>query len=118
MNDFDPAQLTLFTGTERYYRITRKCLLTDGTKYLADAAGAYWLMDAIASHLHEIGTGDWFVLVRMHVENTHAVMTYEDGRGHELATQVIGYTDFPMASVTIYACWDSEHWVLMLPTEY
>ena len=44
MNDFDPAQLALFTGTERYYRITRRCLLTDVTKYLADAAGAYWLM--------------------------------------------------------------------------
>ena len=48
--DFDLSQLSLFTGTEHYYRINRKCLLTDGTKYLAEGAGAFWLMDAAASY--------------------------------------------------------------------
>ena len=37
---FDPSKLSLFTGTERYYRINRRCLLTDGTKYLAEEAAA------------------------------------------------------------------------------
>ena len=71
MKQFDPTQLALFTGTQHYYRLARKHLLTDGTKYLADAAGAYWLMDAIASHLQEIGISDWFVLIRMHVKTLH-----------------------------------------------
>ncbi len=51
---FNAQDLGQFTGTTGYYRITRKHLLTDGTKYLADAVGAYWLMDAAASHLDEI----------------------------------------------------------------
>ena len=30
----------------------------------------------------------------------------------------IPYTDFPMEAVSLYACWDGEHWVIMLPSEY
>ena len=63
MKRLDPSQLSQFTGTEKYYRIGRKHLLTDGTKYLAEEAECFWMMDAIASHLSEIGTEDWFVQV-------------------------------------------------------
>ena len=56
MKKFDPAQLSHFTGTEKYHRISRRHLLTDGTKSLADEAECFWMMDAIASHLSEIGT--------------------------------------------------------------
>jgi len=54
----DHASLAQFTGSEKYYRISRRHLLTDGTKYLAEKAGCFWMMDAIASHLSEIGTAD------------------------------------------------------------
>jgi hypothetical protein len=115
---FNAQNLGQFTGTTGYYRITRKHLLTDGTKYLADAAGAYWLMDAAASHLDEIGTADWFVLIKLQVQQSRAVMVYEDGNGNEHARQEITYTDFPLSSIELYACWDGEHWVIMLPSEY
>jgi hypothetical protein len=118
MMKFDPAQLSQFTGTERYYRLNRKCLLTDGTKYLAEAAGAFWLMDAAVSYLLELGTADWFVLVRLAVTDSSAVLTLEDGNGSVRARQQIPYTDFPLPQQTLYACWDGEHWVLMLPSEY
>ena len=118
MTNFDETQLYQFTGTERYHRISRKHLLTDGTKYVADTAGAFWMMDAAASHLDEIGTEDWFVLVRVTVADTAAVMRYEDGNGNFHAEQAISYTDFPLQSFVFYACWDGEHWVLMLPSEY
>jgi hypothetical protein len=45
-----------FTGTEGYIRwspLFPRMVLTDGTKFVAEnggGAGAYWLMDAIASH--------------------------------------------------------------------
>ncbi len=115
---FDAATLTHFTGTEKYYRISRRHLLTDGTKYVAEAAGAFWMMDAVASHLSELGTSDWFVLVRVTVTNASAVMRYEDGNGNVRAQQAIPYTDFPIPEFIFYACWDGEHWVLMLPSEY
>ena len=118
MKKFDPSQLNQFIGTEKYYRISRRHLLTDGTKYLAEAAECFWMMDAIASHLCEIGTEDWFVSVRVQVTEGSAVMIYEDGNGREHARQEIPYTDFPLNSITLYACWDGEHWVIMLPSEY
>lgn len=118
MSLFDLASLTEFTGTDRYYRIGRQHLLTDGTKFLADQARCYWTMDAIASHLIEIGTADWFVVVKTKVSDSKALMVYEDGNGYEHARQEIPYTDFPLAEITLYACWDGEHWVIMLPTEY
>ena len=118
MKNFDASQLSHFTGTERYYRISRRHLLTDGTKYLAEEAECFWMMDAVASHLSEIGTADWFVLVRVTVQGSQATMVYEDGNGHEHARQDIPFTDFPLPEQTLYACWDGEHWVIMLPSEY
>ncbi len=118
MKKFDSSQLTQFIGTTDYYQISRKHLLTDGTKYLAEEAECFWMMDAVASHLCEIGTDDWFVLVRINVEDSRATMIYEDGNGKEHARQEIPYTDFPIASISLYASWDGEHWVIMLPSEY
>jgi hypothetical protein len=118
MSLFDQSTLAQFTGSERYYRISKRHLLTDGTKYLAEQAECFWMMDAIASHLAEIGTADWFVTVKTTVNDAKALMVYEDGNGHEHARQEIPYTDLPLAAITLYACWDGQHWVIMLPSEY
>ena len=118
MKKFDANQLSHFTGTQRYYRISRRHLLTDGTKYLAEGAECFWMMDAVASHLSEIGTADWFVLIRVTAQGNRATMVYEDGNGYEHARQEIPFTDFPLSEQTLYACWDGEHWVIMLPGEY
>ena len=114
----DSLTMSQFTGTSTYYRISRRHLLTDGTKHLAEKGACFWMMDAIASHLCEIGTADWFVLVRVEVMGGRAVMIYQDGKSREHARQEIPYTDFPLPSITLYACWDQEHWVIMLPSEY
>jgi hypothetical protein len=49
-SELDAAALTQFTGTERWYRhaVNINVLFTDGAKYVADHAGAYWLLDEIA----------------------------------------------------------------------
>ena len=114
----DQVSLAQFTGSEKYYRISHRHLLTDGTKYLAEKAECFWMMDAVASHLGEIGTADWFIHVRVTVNTSRATMVYEDGNRHEHARQEIPYTDFPTSEITLYACWDQEHWVIMLPSEY
>jgi hypothetical protein len=54
----------------------------------------------------------------MTVTGNRATMIYENGNGIEHARQEIPYTDFPMTCITLYACWDQEHWVIMLPGEY
>jgi hypothetical protein len=114
----DPATLSQFTGTAQYWRVARQFVITDGVKYLAETAACFWLIDAAISHLLEIGTADWFVLVRTEVSGSSAVMIYEDGNGAEYARQAIPYTDLQLPSVNLYAVWDSERWVIMLPSEY
>ena len=114
----DTLSLSQFTGTSACYRISRRHLLTNGTKHLTEKGECFWMIDAVASHLCEIGTEDWFVLIRVQVSEGRAVMVYEDGNGLENARQAIPYTDIPLSEITLYACWDQEHWVIMLPSEY
>lgn len=114
----DPSMLSQFTGTEHYYRLNRRCLITDGAKYLADEAGAYWLLDAAASYILELCTSDWFVLVRLVVTESKAVLSLEDGNGDIRASQQIPLTDFSLPEQVLYACREGAHWVLMLPSEY
>ena len=70
----DSFTMSRFTGTSAYYRISRRHLLTHGTKHLAEKAACFWMMDAIASHLCEIGTEDWFVVVHVKVSEGRAVI--------------------------------------------
>ena len=112
------VELEQFTGTTQYYRIDSKTLLTDGTHYLCEQAGAYWLITVFASYLHELELDEWFTVLKLDVTGSSAKVTISDGNDNVLATQEIDYTDFPLPSLTLYGCWDSEHWVLMLPSEY
>jgi len=81
--------LAQFTGTTCYYRMGTQHLLTEGTHYLAEKAGCYWIIDAATSHLKEIDTSDWFFAVRMNVTHQRAMIRYLDGNGRELVSQKI-----------------------------
>ena len=52
------------------------------------------------------------------MSGSSAVMIYEDGNGAEHARQEIAHTDLQLPSVNLYAVWDSQRWVIMLPSEY
>jgi hypothetical protein len=113
------SQLSQFTGTEKYYRIYPKVVLTDGTKYLAETAGCYWLMNLYASHLADIDPNvESFTCLKLNRMGTGAVIAIDDGNENPLAKQNIEYTDFPLASFTMYGIWSGEFWVLMLTSEY
>ena len=45
-------QLATFTGSELFYvhPLNRKVVYTEGVRFLAQAAGAFWLIDAMASY--------------------------------------------------------------------
>ena len=118
MNKLNPANLAQFTGTTAYWRIGTSAVLTDGAKYVADAAGAYWLMDAIASYVLQFTGREEFVVAKLIVTANKAELTLDDGNSNVLDRQHIAYTDFPIQSFQMYACWSGEYWVLMLPTEY
>lgn len=124
MNTIDTSQ---FYGTEAYHKVSHlPYVLTDGAKYIADKAGAYWLMDAIASHVL-ITPAIWesqFAVATLDVDrkDNTATLTIDDGDGRVLARQEIEYTDYPEDQRQLYLCYQPGgtefDWVLMLPSEY
>ena len=111
------SELSQFIGTEKYYRITQRHLLTDGTKYLAEQAKCFWLFDAIASHLPKY-FNDYFCVARLTVKDSSAELVIDDGNDNVYARQKIEYTDFPLSEIKLYCQFDGENWVIMLTSEY
>jgi len=122
MNDtpkLTQAELDQFTGSEHWYRhpINRKVLFTDGAKYLAEKAGAYWLLDEIAiiqPYDKRVASEEfqvWKLTVR---ENRTATLVCEDGNDHVVYTQEIPFTDFPLDGITL---WFTNN-VIYLPSEH
>jgi len=121
------ANLNQFTGTEQYHRFSglfHKHLLTDGAKYLAEKAGAYWLMDAIASHHGSCMKDKSGMLQEMQfwmltVKGNKATLICERDTDNVAITQKIPFTDFPLESIKLYcAPCDDTNFVIMLPSEY
>lgn len=114
------TELRQFTGTENYYKHLGNVVLTDGAKYLADRAGAYWLMDVVASWQLAKKVAcepfqSWNIEVK---DNNKATIKADDGNGNEIARQEIPFTDFPLRSIRLYLVNDGRYRVLMLPSEY
>ncbi len=110
--------LEQFIGTEYYYPLWPRVLLTDGTRFLADTVGCYWLMDAIASHVQHLDKKEVFASCKLTVSKGSAKLIIDDGNGNILATQKIPYTDFPLDSTHLYACLNDNQWIILLPSEY
>lgn len=123
----DPQELTRdlahFTGTEKWTKwntLAPNYLLTDGALYLAEKAGAFWLMDLIASYGKDPRVKDEpFQVWKLTVENGAGLVVCEDGNNNELARQEIPYTDFPLDEITLYVGADEPpYMVILLPSEY
>ena len=114
--------LDQFIGTEGYTRwsaLFRNFVLTDGALFLAQNAGAYWLMDAIASHIGSYKDEGFVVANLKRGEKvTYFILTLEDGNDNVLARQVIEYSDFPLEEITLYVIPQETLYVIMLPSEY
>lgn len=117
MQTITSADLERFTGTEQYYKNTMSGLKnTDGVQFLAEKAGAFWLIDAIASYQGDSKVkAEEFQLWELTVENSKGVLTMKSDTDQPLIiTQDIVFTDFPLPVVKFYLC----NGVLMLPSEY
>ena len=100
------AHLDQFTGSEHLYRhaLVRKIRFTDGAKYVADAGGAYWLLDAIAfaQAFEKAVAAEAFQFWKLKVCNETAILTCEDGNSNTVYRQKIEYTDFPLDEIAFY----------------
>ena len=116
---FNKADLAQFTGSEHWYRhnLVRKVAYTDGAKYVAQAGGAYWLLDEIAfRQLDEskVASEEFQVWV-LRVKDDHtAMLTCEDGNKNVVYTKELTFTDFPLDEIML---WFTNN-VILLPSEY
>ena len=112
------ADLRQFTGTEHYYRhgLFRNVVYTDGVQYLAEEAGAYWLIDAIAAAQYGESRvrAEEFQVWTLTVGPGHrGRLTCEDGNYNVVYRQDLDFTTFPLPCVVLYF----ENRVLYLPSE-
>jgi hypothetical protein len=113
----DPQIMSQFTGSEHWYRHwTGRITFTDGAKYVADAAGAYWLLDeiALAQRYTKAVAAEEFQVWKLTVkpDNT-ATLCCEDGNNNVVFTKDIEFTDFPPEGITLWF----ENDTIYLPNE-
>jgi hypothetical protein len=111
--------LKQFTGSEQWYRGTMNpnVLFTDGAKYVADTAGAYWLLDEIALAQRFVANvaREPFQVWKLAVRPDHtATLSCEDGNFNVIHSQEIPFTDFPLDQITL---WFANN-VIYLPSEH
>src|SRR5262245_12668042 len=113
------GDLDQFTGTQVWYRhdLMKRITYTEGVKFLADKAGAYWLIDNIAAHQLDIKISvEPFQVwtLKKDPNGVGASLSVTDGNGGDIHEERIGFTDFPLPEVTLWFTDD----VILLPTEY
>ena len=110
------ADLRQFTGTENWYRhyFIRDVTFTDGVKYFADTAGAWWFVDDSIIEYSPLMREHGFLTLTLDVSNSQAKITVDDGNDNVLATREIPYTDCPSGQYRFYFT-DN---VFLLPSEY
>ena len=107
------TNLRHFTGTESYHRYMGGTALTDGAKYFADQAGAYWLMDILATQ-PEIRVEPFAHATLAVSDDDTATLMVTDGNGGKVYQRKIGFTDCPAGTWQFYVTGG----VIMLPSEY
>ena len=118
MTTLKKEDLLPFIGSEVFYRHWAKLVIyTEGVKFLADKAHAYWLIDHIAIHqmvpkIHDLEFQNWKLVVDL---LTHrGTITVDDGNGNIAEIEDINWTDFPLEEITLFYTGRT----LMLPSEY
>lgn len=112
------AELKYFTGSERYYQnpLFKNYVYTEGVQYLAEKAGAYWLIDYVLSNQFEPELkGQLFQVWKIETKPNHtAVITVEDDNKNLIKQFKLGFTDFPLEE---FSLWLVDN-TLLLSTEY
>jgi hypothetical protein len=126
------------TGSEQFYKhYIPRVIYTEGVHAIAEAAGAHWLIDVIASYQPGLrrkvrsfgGKGVPYQVWRLvvDVENNKGVVTcHEDwnedrhspGQYPAIVTQELEYTDFPAPYLCLYCEDGGENMVVLCPREH
>lgn len=125
------ADLRQFTGDLDRFRhpLARGVIYTPGVQYLAERAGAYWLIDEIAlaiagGDVAKAGKSDDRVLslhfwkLEVREDRTAELTARADDGVPPFVSKVIPWTDFPLDHIGVWAGFDGQYWTLYLPSEH
>ena len=104
---FTQAEPAQFTGTENWYEhsLAMPVHYTDGMLLVAERAGAYWHIDAVALSQREEAAlaSEEFLVWSLIVEGSSALLRCEAGIDRRLVERRIEYPDFPEPGIKFYA---------------
>jgi hypothetical protein len=113
-----------FTGGDDYFRhdLARNFRYTEGVRFVAEAAEAYWLLDVVFSYQHELRAinEEFQVWTLTPLPDDGALVTMTDGNTSKpIIQQKVSFTDFPFDQMPDgkMVMWLSNH-VLYLPSEH
>ena len=109
--------LSQFYGTEKYHKtfvFNPNLKHTDGVQYFAEQAGAFWLLDIIATEIYPLTVMHPFISITMTVKDKKAKLVVDDGNDNWIFQKNIEFTDCPDGEYRFWLTGD----VLMLPSEY
>ncbi len=131
MTRLSPTDLAQFTGSTTWFRhsFNRAVIYTEGIQYLMEHGKAYWLVDAIASHIgsrefNKAAAKDdrigllhfWKLAVRP--DHSATLTAVPDSGEPPFIQQEIPFTDFPLEEIDVWAQGNGDGYTLMLPSEY
>jgi hypothetical protein len=117
------ADLASYPGSDQAHRHFTGLIYTGGIQLMAERCEAYWLIDAVASHVVTSRRlkREPFLVVRMVASGGSGSLSFHSDWNHQdstefppIVSQDIPLTTFPLGELLMY-CIDS---VLMLPSEY
>lgn len=131
MTKLTQSDLAQFTGSEQWYRhsLCRNVIYTEGVQFLAERAGAYWLIDKIATaQMKPKIAAEEFQVWTLKVwsadspKSHDATLTCTDGdKGGGpvlLHNELITFTDFPLEEIVLWVEFDGQHHTILLPSEH
>ena len=110
------SELAHFTGTTQWFKnpMFPNFRYTDGVKYLAEKAEAYWLLDYIFSNQISPVKEQPLQVWKITVIDNEGFIKVEDGNNNVVKEFKIPFTDFPLKEYTL---WFTDN-VLLLKSEY
>ena len=105
-------QLAHASGSSQFFRVgfpLRNGVYTEGVQHMAELCQAYWLIDAIASHISTSKRvrAEPFQVWRLQLKKEGGARLAmfaddPDGERHAVVTQDIEYTDFPLDQIDVW----------------
>lgn len=125
------GDLSQFTGSQNKYRtsVNRNVVISEGVLYLAEAGQAFWLVTEIALRFgttamaRAIAEDDrlsqiQFWQLDVNADRSATLTATADSDEPPFIEVQIPATDFPLATVRIWASSNGFYWTLYLPTEH